>query len=376
MKWPLHWKVTSMNNKMKKFGMGIVLLLAVIGLSACSGEAQVQELPEPPLVQVITVDDNAQTVVRHFVARVDALSTVDMAFQVPGRINFLVEHQGVIVPKGDLLASLDPQDYELALKQAEASYRKAKSDFERGKQLQNDNYISKSDFDSLQTAYENAQLAVENARLNVDYTELKAPFDALITNRVVEKFSYVQSNQAVLRVQNINYLRVHVNVPEKLMRYVIDEKPEYRVYLETKEGALLTDSDGKPIELSYLENKTEINDSTQTYQVTFKLPRKDGLDLLPGMVLTARVEINNPSVSAGIWVPMTAIDSTGQADFAVWRVDGDKVVYQPVDIGLIRDGQAQIISDLQGGTKLVAAGVGSLQDGMVIREFTKESPIL
>ncbi|MEG3768767.1 efflux RND transporter periplasmic adaptor subunit, partial [Alteromonas sp. 14N.309.X.WAT.G.H12] len=304
------------------------------------------------------------------------LSTVDMAFQVPGRINFLVEHQGVIVPKGDLLASLEPQDYELALKQAEASYRKAKSDFERGKQLQNDNYISKSDFDSLQTAYENAELAVENARLNIDYTELHAPFDALITNRVVEKFSYVQSNQAVLRVQNINYLRIHVNVPEKLMRYVIDEKPEYRVYLETKEGDLLTDSDGKLIELSYLENKTEINDSTQTYQVTFKLPRKDGLDLLPGMVLTARVEINNSTVSAGIWVPMTAIDSTGQADFAVWRVDGDKVVYQPVDIGLIRDGQAQIISDLQGGTKLVAAGVGSLQDGMVIREFTKESPIL
>ncbi|MEG3768319.1 hypothetical protein, partial [Alteromonas sp. 14N.309.X.WAT.G.H12] len=63
-----------MNNITKKSGMGIVLLLAVNWLSACSGDAQVQDLPEAPLVQVFTVDDNAQTVVRHFVARVDALS--------------------------------------------------------------------------------------------------------------------------------------------------------------------------------------------------------------------------------------------------------------------------------------------------------------
>nr|WP_252728110.1 efflux RND transporter periplasmic adaptor subunit [Alteromonas sp. C1M14] len=353
-----------------------MLLTSLIGLASCSGEAQVQQTSAPPLVQVYTVNGDDQTIVRHFVARVDALSTVDMAFQVAGRINFLVERQGVVIPEGELLASLDPQDYALALKQAQASYRKAASDFERGKQLQNDNYISKSDYDSLQTSFENAELAVENARLNIDYTELRAPFDALITNRVVEKFSYVQPNQAVLRVQNINFLRIHVNVPEQLMRYAVDKNPAYQVFLENERGELILNSDGEPVMLSYLENKTEINENTQTYQVTFKLPREDGLELLPGMVLTARIVIANPVGPAGLWVPITAIDSTGEADFAIWRIDNGKVYYQPVDVGLIRDGKAQVIEGLTPDTKVVAAGIGALQNGMDVREFTKESPVL
>ena len=356
--------------------MAIAAASAAFLLAGCSGEAQEQKAPPPPLVQVYEVGADDQTVVRHFVARVDALSTVDLSFQVAGRINQLADRQGVVVPVGELLAALDPQDYELALKQSEASFRKAKSDFERGKQLQNDNYISQSEFDALETAYENAELAVENAGINIEYTELHAPFDALITNRLVEKFSYVQPNQSVLRVQNINYLRVHVNVPEQLMRYAVEENPVYQAYLEDEDGNLISGDDGKPVTLSYLEHKTEINTSTQTYQVTFKLPRLEHLDLLPGMVLTARIVVANPIGPVGLWVPVSAVDTSGSEDFAVWRLEGDKVVYHPVTVGLIRDDKAQVTSGLEAGMRLVAAGTDSLQDGMTVREFNKEKPVL
>lgn len=365
-----------MNKVLIKTRVLVLVIFTCIGLIGCSQPEGSEKQQSTPMVQVFTVSDNDQTVVRHFVARVDALSTVDMAFQVAGRINKLVERQGVVIPQGDTLAALEPQDYNLALKQAEASFRKAKSDYERGKQLQNDNYISQSDFDALKTAYENAELAVENAKINIDYTVLHAPFDALITNRLVEKFSYVQPNQSVLRVQNINFLRVHVNVPEQLMRYASERNPAYNVFLENEDGELLTNSDGNPVALTYLENKTEINTATQTYQVTFKLPRDEGLDLLPGMVLTARVVIANPTMGTGLWVPMTAIDSTGGSEFAVWIIDNGKVSYQPVDVGLIRDGKAQITRGVSPGDKLVAAGVAALQEGMAVREFTKESQVL
>ena len=364
-------------NSMNKFVRNLTGLLAAAAvLGACSGEPEPEKTTAPPLVQVFQVSDEEQAVVRHFVARVDALSTVDMAFQVAGRINKLVDRQGVVIPQGQVLAALEPQDYDLALKQAEASFRKARSDYERGKQLQNDNYISQSDFDGLKTTYENAELAVENARLNVNYTELKAPFDALITNRLVEKFSYVQPNQPVLRVQNINFLRVHVNVPEQLMRYAVEANPAYQVFLENEQGGLVSNKAGQPVALSYLEHKTEINPATQTYQVTFKLPREEGLDLLPGMVLTARIVVANPKGPTGIWVPMSAIDSSGESEFAVWLIDNGKVHYQPVEVGLIRDEDVQVLTGLEANRKLVAAGVGSLQEGMTVREFTKESPVL
>ena len=110
-----------MKNRISINRLMAVMLTALVALSACSDDKQGEQQKQPPLVQTFTVSANDQTVVRHFVARVDALSTVDLSFQVAGRINRLAERQGVVIPKGDLLAALEPQDYELSLKQAEAA---------------------------------------------------------------------------------------------------------------------------------------------------------------------------------------------------------------------------------------------------------------
>ncbi len=356
----------------------IVLVTSIVFLLGCSGqEAEVTAKPAP-LVQLHEVGKDTQPVIRRFVARVDALSTVDLSFQVAGRINQLADRQGVVIPQGKLLAALDPQDFELALRQAQSSLRKAQSDFERGKQLKQDNYISASDFDSLKTSYENAEIAVENAQLNMEYTELHAPFDALITNRLVEKFSYVQPNQPVLRVQNINYLRVHVNIPEQIMRAAVEDAPHYQVYLEDKQGNRILDKSGQPVELSYLEHKTEVNSATQTYQVTFKLPRMEGVELLPGMVLTARIEIDRQPERAGWWVPLNGVDTSGEQEFAVWLYDpaNQTVNYHPVELGIIRDQNAQVIKGIEAGQVIVAAGIRELQNGMKVRPFDSEKPVL
>ncbi|WP_137166748.1 efflux RND transporter periplasmic adaptor subunit [Salinimonas lutimaris] len=360
------------------FRVAVLALSSLIFVIGCSDDKQEQTSKAPPMVQVYQVGKDTQPGVRRFVAKVDALSTVDMAFQVSGRINKLVDRQGVVIPQGDLLAALEPQDYQLALRQAQSSLRKAESDFERGKELKKENYISESDFDSLETAYENAEIAVENAELNVEYAELHAPFDALITNRLVEKFSFVQPNQPVLRVQNINYLRVHVNIPEQLMRMAVEEAPHYTVYLEDKKGNKILDKQGKPVELAYLEHKTEVNSATQTYQVTFKLPRMEGVELLPGMVLTARIEIDRQPNQAGWWVPMSAVDTSGKEEFAVWLYDkqAGTVSYHPVELGVIRDENAQIVKGIEAGQFIVSAGIRQLQDGMQVRQFDSEKPVL
>lgn len=355
-----------------------IFVLACLGaLMACSDQQAEIKAKPAPLVQLHEVGKDTQPTARRFVARVDALSTVDLSFQVAGRIDTLVERQGVVVPEGDLLAALDTQDYELALRQAESSLRKAKSDYERGQQLKQDSYISDSDFDGLQTNFENAEIAVENAKLNLEYTELHAPFDALITNRLVEKHSYVQPNQPVLRVQNINYLRVHVNIPEQLMRLAVEEAPHYQVYLEDKAGDKVTNAQGEPLTLTYLEHRTEVNSATQTYRVTFKLPRMEGVELLPGMVLTARIEVAR-NQAASWWVPMSAVDTSGSSEFAVWVYNAKQqtVAYQPVELGVIRDQQAQVLAGIKAGQQIVAAGIRELQDGMQVRPFDSESPVL
>ncbi len=353
------------------------LIASVMVISGCSKDEPKQTEQPAPLVQLYEVGADTQTTARRFVARVDALSTVDLSFQVSGRINQLVEKQGIVVPEGELLAALEPQDYELALRQAKSSLRKAESDFQRGEELKKESYISDSDYDGLKTNYENAQIAVENAQLNIEYAELHAPFNALITNRLVEKHSFVQPNQPVLRVQNINYLRVHVNVPERMMRMAVEEGPHYQVYLENKAGEKVTGNDGQPVTLSYLEHRTEVNEATQTYRVTFKLPRIKGVELLPGMVLTARIEIERPDAQSW-WVPLKAVDTSGQEEFAVWLYDEKTktVSYHPVEVGVIRDNQAQVKGGISAGQKIVSAGIRQLHENMTVRPFDSEKPVL
>lgn len=99
------------------------LVASVLLLQGCSKDEPQQAEQPAPLVQLYEVGADTQITARRFVARVDALSTVDLSFQVSGRINQLVDKQGIVVPEGELLAALEPQDYELALRQAKSSLR-------------------------------------------------------------------------------------------------------------------------------------------------------------------------------------------------------------------------------------------------------------
>ncbi|CAM5218752.1 efflux RND transporter periplasmic adaptor subunit [Alishewanella longhuensis] len=133
-------------------------------------------------------DEHASS--RHFVGRIDAVSTVDLAFQVGGRVIELPVQQGQIIPAGELLAELDPTDYQLALQQAEVQLEQARRDLERAKPLREQGILTPSAFDQLQTNYEIARVACK-MRSAMLTTQLMAPFDALINRRLIERYSTV-----------------------------------------------------------------------------------------------------------------------------------------------------------------------------------------
>ena len=337
------------------------VLSFVIGLSACS-EATPPATAIVPTVKLYTINGEEQANSRHFVGRIDAVSTVDLAFQVGGRVTELPVQQGQVVPAGELLAALDPADYQLAVDQAEVQLAQASRDLERGKPLREQGILTPSAFDQLQTNFEIARVALENARLNLDYTQLKAPFDALVTRRLVERFATVAAGTPLLRVQNISELRVHINVPEQIMRQVRDTS-DYLVSVRLSEAA----SERYP--LAYREHATEVDPLTQTYQVSFAMPRLPEVNLLPGM--TVNVVTERVATDSAVLIPVSALDTATPEQFYVWRYLPDSQTVQriAVQVGTVREQQIEVLSGLNRGEQVVSAGIYQLQPGQQVQPF-------
>jgi len=96
------------------FLLGIVLLL-----SACAEEKVQQEVVRP--VKVMVVDDSSEGIVRTFPGTTRAAARAELSFRVPGPLVQLPISEGERVSKGELLAQIDPRDFQTAVDNLEAS---------------------------------------------------------------------------------------------------------------------------------------------------------------------------------------------------------------------------------------------------------------
>lgn len=110
-------------------------VLAAIGLSGCN-QAQ-SEINEPVIkpVKVVEVPELNFAPVNSYLAQVDATDRAQLSFQVAGQISSIDVKMGEAITKGEILATLDPTDYQVALDARQAEFDLAESQLKRAKQL-------------------------------------------------------------------------------------------------------------------------------------------------------------------------------------------------------------------------------------------------
>ncbi len=321
--------------------------------------------------------------VHEFPARTEAVQEVDLSFRVPGLLSRLPITEGELVLAGALVAALDDTDFALALREAEVSLKGARQDFERKRELVNRNVVSRQAFDDAQTAVDLAEVAVDKARQDLDYTRLEAPFDAIISRRLVESFTNVQSGQQIMRLQDVSEIRVVADIPEHLVaRHYEGNEP--------KVEAIFPFLAGRSFPMAFREISTDANDVAQTYRIEFGMPRPEDVNILPGMTATVRATVSFRGlrqdavrIPAGALVPVrprradtneAGAEETATGDFFVWAVDAASgaVARRPVEIGHMDNRMVTVLSGLAAGETVVTAGVHHLRDGMRVKPLTSE----
>ncbi len=340
---------------------------ALVALLLVGCEKPQEPEGEPPIrpVKTVLVESSAEGGIRQFPARIDSLNKADLSFRVPGKVKEILVAEGEHVEEGQLLARLDDTDYLIVLNDRRAVWQRAKNDFERAKKLIKDGYISRTDYDKLEAAFTSAEAALKAAEQDLAYTELKAPFAGTVAKRYVEQFEEVQPNEPVLALSDTSSLKVIFDVPEKIILTIKQSSERDSVKVWASFDAV----PNKKFELRYLEAATQADPQTQTFQITFTMPRPKGLTVLPGMTATVTVDMTNVQEAVqGSLLPLTAVTANAALEPIVWVVDDNYTVHaHKVELGQMQGSRIQITGGIENGVPVVAAGTAYLAEGMKVR---------
>ncbi len=339
----------------------LAIALGLVCLAGC-------ERPEPAVddqavrpAKLFRVAADDVAVSHSFVGRVEAAQTVDVSFEVAGELVGLPIREGQDVPAGELVARLDPRDFELALREAEVQLRLASQDLERKEALLRQQGIPRSVVDDARAQYDLWLVRLAQAEERLADTRIVAPFAAHIGRRYVDNRTRVQPGQPIARLLDLNELKVVASVPAELLATVTPE----RVLSMTARFDFLPDVE---FPLAYRENRGEAGAVAQTYEVTFTLKRPEAVNVLPGMTAEVRVGVQAQGGSV-MRVPASALLSTPAGRFFVWVYDpaSSLVARREVTVGAPLPTGIAVEEGLADGELVVVAGASQLQEGMRIR---------
>lgn len=351
---------------LRKITASIVAAI-IISLVGCRGKDD--DAPKaPPLVKTIIVGDYHRTTMRTFPGTVSADQQVDLAFQVSGRIEQLPIKEGSKLKRGELIAALDPQSYQALYDRTNARFVLADAQLKRATVLVKKGYLSQSGYDQRVSDYDVSKADFDRAKIDLDDTQLLAPFDGLVTKKIVDNHQYVQAKQSIVMFKAVDEINIEANIPERVIAHIeARHNSVVKVIFEV--------APNKTFDATLKEFSADADPQTKTYKVTVTLPRPQKPTILPGM--TARIEVSLATgKGAYLLLPASAVFKR-EAQPMVWMMKSDDqtVTATAVQVGQLRDSQIEIISGVSRGDRIVAAGVNFLQEGekvTVMKAVTQE----
>ena len=164
----------------------LILLFAISGCEQPPAVFAQDEIIRP--VRLFTVEAGSKVSTRTYVARTDAVQTVDLSFQVSGSLSHLPVREGQLITSGELIASLETRDFKRAEEEAQVQLKLAMQDLQRKRSLFNQEGISESLVDNASATFNLRRLALDKAREDLRDSELLAPFDAFVSQRLVDNY--------------------------------------------------------------------------------------------------------------------------------------------------------------------------------------------
>ena len=361
-----------MKSIQKSVVVAVCLLLLGVSLSACTGEAGGKESSSDAIPVVVgrvqKVQEKETISVSGTVSTPNAPSKV--GFLVSGKVEFVGPREGEVVSKGQVLASIDPTDFQLDLRaakaqtnQAEVAYKRAEDEHRRMKMLldakslaPNDYLKFKATLDSAAQQYEQAVAVEKLAQKRLADATLHAPASGYIAKRSIEPGDTAALGQSIFQIVQLEPVEVNVGIPETDVHLVrIGQDADITV------PAL----SGKSFQGTVQVINVSADSDTRTYMTRISVANSEHA-LRVGMVVEATIR-GDRTVSM-VTLPGDAVvrDSQGATQVFVYYPDQQRVYTKRVEIGAATHKEVEIKSGLDGNELIVLAGQAKLRNGVAV----------
>jgi multidrug efflux system membrane fusion protein len=342
----------------------VALAVATAALVACGGGQQQRRAQPAVPVTVAKVVEKTVPITFRAIGHVEPIATVAIKARIGGELQKAWFTEGQTVAKGSTLFTIDPRQYQAALRLAEAQLardkallEKAEADTRRYAGLVKQDFVTKEQYDqitstaaALRAAVEADQANVDNARLQVAYCTITAPIEGRTGNLNVKVGNLVKADDTnpLVTVNQIRPIFANFSVPAQLL-------PQLTKHNGNRIGvtASLPHGMGPPEEgvLSFVDNAVDPATSTILLKATFA---NQDERLWPGQFVDIVVTLGEEP--GRVVAPAPAIQTSQQGQYVFVVKADDTVELRPVKVDRIDEAEAVIDTGLKAGETVVTDG--------------------
>lgn len=369
----------------KTTGIGIAAIVAALAVGALLWRGSKPRATAPATATVETfvelarsdVVDAETTALDQGVALTGSLRAVSSAVvkaRVAGELQGLAVREGDTVRAGQVIASIDPTEYQARVRQlkqqadaASAQVEIAKRNFDNNQALVDKGFISRTALESSQSSltgaqatYQAAVAAVDVANKTLDDTALRAPITGVVSQRLAQPGERLAVDARVIEIIDPTRLELEATLA-----------PADSVRVRTGQTARLTlEGAPQPVTATVVRINPSAQAGSRGVPVYLSIPATPGLRqglFAQGVLVTERVQ--------ALAVPLGAVRTDRPAPY-VQVIEGDRVRHkavQPGARGEAGDQTVVAVTGLQAGTRVILGHVGTLREGTAVR-FTATAP--
>ncbi len=290
--------------------------------------------------------------------RTEALRTVDIKAETYGQIEELKIKRGDYVTRGQVIVQLDPESRPAVLREAKALREQRRLEYEAASRLKEKGFRAETQYAAARAALDAAEAVVQRAEVDLANTAIRAPFEGILDERMVELGDFVEQGDSIVRVVDLDPILV---VGE------VNERDIDRIGVGTIGQARLITGTEIAGRVRFIASMA--NAQTRTFRVELEVPNPDGA--IPDGV-SAELSLPLDEVMAHLVSP-AILTLNDKGVVGVMTLEGeDRVRFRPVEL-IDSTPEGLWLGGLPDRVTFITVGQEFVKDGQKVKPVDERS---
>lgn len=300
-------------------------------------------------VQTINMDQHLS-----LVGNLTAFAEIQVSSEIQGTVTSVKTVLGQHVSKNTVLATIDDRIKKLNVTTSQINLDKKQKDFERYKNLYSGGTATEQEQDEARVAYQSAVIELQQAEKELSDATIVSPSSGIITEKHIEKGTYVSIGSPIITMVDISKLKVKLNVSENNI-YQLNINDKAKITTSVYPGVTFEGN------ISFISPK---GDDSHNYQVEIVISNSSKHPLKAGTFV--KVQISLPVKGNRLCIPREALQGS-ISEAKVYVAKNNKAVLQSIEIGNGNNDFLEVISGLQESEEVITSGFVNLKEGKPIK---------